>query len=112
MQTAQQVARKFLVLTVAGVASAGLGAAATAAGVDAKVGGGAQVAAPETDRAGGSADAHMSPANSNAQWQSGATRGNDRAAERMNAPDAEMTQSSGAGLETAGTAKAKGNIER
>lgn len=115
MQTAQQVGSKLLALIIAGVAGVGFVTAATAAGVgagvDANVGGGAQVAAPDMDQAGGSADAHMSTSgstNSNAQWQSGATRG----AEHMNARDAEMKPSEETALEAIGTATAKGKSKR
>ena len=118
-QNAQQVRTKLLTLIMAGVAGAGFAAAATAAGIDgginANVGTGATVSAPDTTQAGGTADAHMSTsgsANSNAQWQSGATRGADRAAERMNTHGAEMTQSGGADLEAAGTATVKGKSKR
>lgn len=115
MQTAQQVGSKLLALIIAGVASVGFVTAATAAGVgadvDAKVGGGSQIAAPDTDQARGSADAHMSPSgstHSNAPWQSGATRD----AARMNDHDAEMKQSDGTALEAIGTATAKGKSKR
>ena len=107
MQTAQQVRSKLLTLIVAGVAGVAFTNAATAAGV----GGGAQVAAPDSAQAGGSADAHMSSAgsaNSNAQWQSGATRGADRAAERMSTNGDDMRQSAGADLESTGKANMKG----
>ncbi|MHB1086009.1 MAG: hypothetical protein ACYCZA_14375 [Thiobacillus sp.] len=116
-QNTQQVRTKLLTLIMAGVAGAGLAAAATAAGlgggINASVGAGATVSAP-TAQAGGAADAHMSTsgiANSNAQWQSEATRGADRAAERMNANGAEMTQS-GPSLEATSTTTVKGKRTR
>jgi hypothetical protein len=106
-QYAQQVRTQLLTLIMAGVAAAGVAMTATAAGlgggIHADVGAGASAPAPEPAQAGGAADAHMSPsgsANNNAQWQSGATRGADRAAERMNAE--------GADLEATGTATVKG----
>lgn len=114
-QYAQQVRTQLLTLIMAGVAGVGAATAATAAGlgggVHADVGAGASVPAPDTAQAGGTADAHMSPsgsANSNAQWQSGATRGADRAAERTNADGAEMKQSGGADREVSDTATVKG----
>lgn len=102
-QYAQQIRTQLLTLIMAGVAGAGVATAATAA----DVGAGASVPAPDTAQAGGAADAHMSPsgsANNNAQWQSGATRGADRATERMNA--------NGADLEATGTAMVKGKRKR
>src|SRR5512139_3382806 len=107
MQTAQQVRSKLLTLIVAGVAGVAFANAATAAGA----GGSAQVAAPGGGQAGGSADAHISPAgsaNSNAQWQSGATRGTDHAAERMSTSGDDMRQAAGADLESTGKANKKG----
>ena len=108
-QYAQQVRTQLLTLIMAGVAGAGLATTATAAGIGghAEVGAGASLPAPDTAQAGGAADAHMSSsgsANSNAQWQSGATRGAGRAAERMNAD--------GADLEATGTATVKGQRKR
>jgi hypothetical protein len=74
---------------MAGVVSASFATAATAAGTGARAnanaGAGAQPASPGYVQAGGAADAHMNAygsANTNAQWQSGATRGADRTAER------------------------------
>lgn len=99
-QNTQQVRTKLLTLIVASVAGASFAAAASAAGIsggiNADVGAEATVSTPDTAQAGGAADTHMSTsgnANTNAQWQSGATRGTDRAAERMNANGAEMKQS-------------------
>ena len=110
-QYAQQVRTQLLTLIMAGVAGAGLATTATAAGIgggaNVNAGVGAGVTAPDTAQAGGAADAHMSSsgsANSNAQWQSGATRGSDRAAERTNAD--------GADLEAAGTATVTGKHKR
>ena len=100
---AQQVRPKLLTLIMAGVAGAGFAAAAvaaeTGAGINANVDAGTTFSAPGTARAGGAAEAHMSTsgsANSNAQWQSGATRGEDRAAERMNTHGTALRQSAGA----------------
>lgn len=113
-QNAQQIRTKLLTVIMAGVAGVGFAAAATAAGVgvgiNTNVGAGAQVAAPNNAQAGGSADAHMSTAgsaNSNAQWQNGATRGADRAAARMDTNVNGLEQSTAAGLESAGKATAK-----
>src|SRR5574340_1243307 len=77
----------------------GFATTATAAGVGINANAGAQ--------AGGTAATHMSPAgnaNDNAQWQDGATRGADRAAERMSPTGADMKQS--AGVESDATGKA------
>lgn len=87
MHTALHVRTQLLTAIMAGVASVGFAAGATAAslGAGAKVGADAKVSAPANAQAGGSAEAHMSPSgsdNGNAQWQSGATRGPDRALER------------------------------
>ena len=100
MRNAQQIRSKLLTVILAGVAGVGFATAATAAGVDigvdANVDAGAQVEAPGNVQAGGPADAHMSPSgstNTNAQWQSGAARGADRAAERMGTNGTELKQS-------------------
>jgi hypothetical protein len=113
MQQNAPVRTKLLTLIMAGVAGLGFAAVATAAkiagGVNAHVSANHGVTAPVRAEAGGTADAHMSAAglaNSNAQWQSGATRGADRAAERMNMNGAEMQQSAGAELEASGKAAA------
>lgn len=77
MHTALQIRTRCLTAIMAGMASIGIATAATAAGVGVNAGGAAQ--------AGGPASAHMSSTattHSNAQWQSGATRGVDRALER------------------------------
>lgn len=113
MKKAQPIRTQLVTVLMAGVASIGLATAATAAGVGVGVnaGAGAQVGAPAKAHTGGAAEAHMSTsgsANSNAQWQSGATRGADRAAERLDAKGAGMTQSTDAELEAAGTASVKG----
>jgi len=103
-QNAQQVRPKFLTLIMAGVAGAGFAAAAaaeTGTGINANVDAGTTFSAPGTAQAGGAAETHMSTsgsANSNAQWQSGATRGEDRAAEHMNTHSTELRQSAGADL--------------
>ena len=111
MRNAQQIRSKLLTVILAGVAGVGFATAATAAGVDANVGAGAQVEAPGNVQAGGPADAHMSPSgstNTNAQWQSGATRG----AERMGTSGTELKLSTE--LEATGktTAKAKRSVTR
>lgn len=104
---AQQVRAKLLTVIMAGMAGIGLASAATAAGVgtgaNATVGSGAPAA-------GVTAEEHMNAsgsANSNAQWQDGATQGADRAAERMNT-DGAMKPSGGVAPET-GKAAVKGN---
>ena len=92
-QIAQQTHVQLLTLIMASVASVAFAAAAVAAEGDAQ--------------AGGAAGAHMSPAgsaNSDAQWQDGATQGADRAAQQMNATGAEQKQSGDA---DAGKAAAK-----
>ena len=107
-QHAQQIRTKLFIVIMAGLAGVGLATAATAAQVAA--GADAQVAAPDHVQAGGSADAPMSTsgsANSNAQRQSGATRGADRAAERTGTNVIGLEQSTAAGLESAGKATAK-----
>lgn len=107
MQTAKQVRTKLLTVIMAGVAGVGFATAATAAGV----GAGANANDGAGAQAGGTADAHMSPSgstNSNAQWQSGATRGADRAAARTSMSGDEMQQSAGAELDATGKAAVKG----
>jgi len=109
-QHAQQIRTKLFIVIMAGLAGVGFATAATAAEVAA--GADAQVAAPDHAQAGGSADAHMSTsgnANSNAQWQSGASRGADRAAERRGTNVDGLEQSAAAEHEAAGktTATAK-----
>lgn len=113
MQHAQQVRTKLFTLIMAAVAGAGFATAATAAGagVNANVDADTQVVARDNAQAGGSADARMSPSgntNSNAQWQSGAAQGADRAAGRMNPKGAEMKQSSDTEPEATGKAPVKG----
>lgn len=112
-QKAQPIRTQLLTAIMAGVTGVGFATAASAVGVgaNANIGAGAQVAAPANAQAGGTADAHMSTsgrANGNAQWQSGAARGADRAAERMNTKGAEMKQSADAELDATGTAAIKG----
>jgi hypothetical protein len=112
-QKTQPIRTRLMTALMAGVASIGFATAATAAGVGVGVnaGAGVQVGAPVKAQAGGVAGAQMSTsgsANSNAQWQSGATQGGDRAAERMNAKGADMTQPTDAELEAVGKANAKG----
>lgn len=87
-QQALQFRSTLLPLIMVGLTSAAFATTATAAGVGAKAeaGAGAQIEAPANAQPGGNAESHMSPsgsANSNAQWQEGATRGADRAAERV-----------------------------
>lgn len=115
MQHAQQIRTKLFTLIMAAVAGAGFATAATAAGagagVNANVDAAAQVVARDNPQAGGAADARMSPAgstNSNAQWQSGAAQGADRAAGRMNPKGTEMKQSSDTEPEATGKASHKG----
>ena len=117
MKQNQQIRTKLLTVMMAGVTGVGFAAAATAAGVgigaDANVDAGAQVTAPANAQAGGSADTHMSTtgdANSNAQWQSGALRGADRAAERMGEDGLKQSTELQATGKT--TAKAKRSITR
>jgi hypothetical protein len=112
MKQNAQIRTQLLTVIMAGVASVGFAAAATAAGVgggvNTNVGAGAQVA-PEA-QAGGSADAHMSTTgseNSNAQWQGGATQGADRAAARMGTTVDGLEPSTPAELEAVGQATAK-----
>ena len=103
-QSVQQVHTKLMSLIlssliITGVAGVGFAAAAMAAGAPAGVGADAV--------AGGATEANMSDAgtaNSNAQWQSGATRGADRAAARMHTTGSKMKQSGGADLEASGKA--------
>jgi hypothetical protein len=95
-QNARQILNKLLAVIMAGVAGIGFATAATAAGVG--VGAGTNVGAGA--QAGGNADAQLNApaiANANAQLKSGATRGEDGAAERLG--------TNGDGLEHATTAK-------
>lgn len=108
-RNSQSTRSPLLTSILAGVASASFTAAALAAGVGvgagASVGAGAQVTAPGQAQVGGSADANMSTsgsANTNAQWQDGATRGADRAAERIKGTGETATE-----LEASGKANAK-----
>lgn len=98
MQKIQPIRSTFLTVLMAGFATA-----ATAAGVGVNANAGSQ--------AGGNAETHMSPAgsaNSNAQWQDGAAKGTDRAAERMSPKGADMKQSVDAEPDAAGKAALKG----
>ncbi len=102
MQKSQAIRTQLLTVIMASI---GLAAAvpAVGAGVNANVGVNAQ--------AGGNADTHISPsgsANGNAQWQSDAAKGEDRAAGRMSAKGAEMKQSVDTELESTGTTAVKG----
>lgn len=105
----QSTRSPLLTSILAGLASVSFTAAAVAAGVGvdagANVGTGAQITAPGQTQKGGSADANMSTsgnANTNAQWQDGAPRGADRAAERMQGPGEAATE-----FEAKGKADAK-----
>lgn len=98
-QYAHQVRFKLLALIMAGMTGAGLTTAASAAEAEAAL------------QAGGTAGAHMNTtgsANSNAQWKSGATRGADRAADRMSPDGADMKQSGSAPLDADGKPGVKG----
>ena len=111
MQKTQAIHTRLVTALMAGAASIGFATAATAAGVGVNAGADAQLESPVKAQTGGTAEAHMSTsgsANSNAQWQGGATQGGDRAAERMNAKGADVTQPTDAELEAAGKAKVKG----
>lgn len=86
MRNAPPIRTQLLTAIMAGVVSASFATAATAAGTSARAnanaGAGVQPASPGYVQA---ADAHMNAygsANTNAQWQSGATRGADRTADR------------------------------
>ena len=113
-QYAQQIRTKLLTVITAGAAGVGVGfaTAATSAsvGANANVDAGAQVAAPSNAQASSYVDVHLSTTGSTfrtAQWQSGATGGADRAAERMGTSIDGLEQSTAAGLESAGMATAK-----
>lgn len=88
-QHAKPMRTKILTAIMASVVSVGFVTAATAArlGIDTNtnIGTGTGVEAPINDKAGASADTHMSTSGSthnDAQWGSGASRGADRAADR------------------------------
>lgn len=111
MQKPQQLRTQFLSTIMTAVVCVGFSGAVMAAGVGVGVKAGAGVdagvGASGAAQAGGTADGHMSESgsdNNNAQWQSEATRGMDRATERMN-PNGTVPE---AGLEAAGTAAVKG----
>lgn len=117
MQKPQQLRTPFLSTIMTAVVCVGFSSAVMAAGVgvgvnagggvDAGVGADARVGASGAAQAGGTADGYMSPSgsdNNNAQWQSGATRGMDRATERMNPNGTEPE----AGFEATGKAAVKG----
>jgi len=104
-QHAQHIPTKLLAVVMAGVVGVGFATAAMATGG----GAGAQAVASNKALAAVYADAHMSTfgsAFSNAQWQSSATRGAERAAERMDTDVDGLGQSTVAGLEAAGKATA------
>ncbi|HAN56911.1 MAG TPA: hypothetical protein DCQ77_12340 [Betaproteobacteria bacterium] len=112
---AQQLPTKLLTTIMAGVAAIGFATAASAVGgglgVNANVGAGAQVPAPISGQAGGAADAQMSTsgsANTNAQSQDDATRGTERADERMSTTASESKPVTKAELEASGKARVKG----
>lgn len=103
MQKAQQVRTQLLTLMMAGAAGISFAATAADVGIKADVGTDAKVMAPDNAQAGGVAGAHMSSSgsgNGNAQWQSGAAQGVDRAAERMS------LSGTGSGAEFDATGKA------
>ena len=92
-QKSQQLRSQVLALIMATVAGVGFATTVTAADMDAGVKAGTEAdfkgVVPDAAQAGGVADGHMSPSGheaGNAQWKSGATRGMDRAGERMS-PD-------------------------
>ena len=89
-QKSQQLRSQVLALIMATVAGVGFATTVTAADRDAGVKAGSEAdfkgIVPDAAQAGGVADGHMSPSGheeGNAQWKSGATRGMDRAGERM-----------------------------
>lgn len=95
MQNAQKTHR-FLTALTAAFAAAGFAAAVMAAGLHANVDADidvrtdartdAKVVTPGNAEAGAAAESHMSPSGqskSNAQWRDDATRGTDRASERL-----------------------------
>ena len=86
-QKFQPLRSQVLALIMGTVAGVGFATTATAADMDAGVKAGGVV--PDAAQSGGVADGHMSPSGreeGNAQWKSRATRGLDRAGERMS-PD-------------------------
>jgi hypothetical protein len=109
-KSVEQTRNKRLIAIAAGIGGVGLVSAASAVGVNADAGGGAQAAAPVSAQAGGNAGAHMSTsatANTNARWQAEANRGADRAGERMNEKGAENRHVPGSETEAA-TASSEG----
>lgn len=106
-QIVQQDRTRFLTLIMAGVATFGFAhvtmAADSAAAANATVG-----AAAQPGTAAGAQMSGSGSANSNAQWQSGATQGADRATARMSPHGAEMMHSGGADVSATGNAAAKG----
>lgn len=92
-QKTQALRSQVLALIIASVAGVGFATAVTAAERNAGVKAGAEAdikgVVPDAAQSGGVADGHMSPSGreeGNAQWKSRATRGLDRAGERMS-PD-------------------------
>jgi uncharacterized protein YjbJ (UPF0337 family) len=90
MQSNQQNHSKLLTVILAGVASIGFAAAASAAGgtlgTNTHVGAGAQTAPASGTSIGGAADARMNASgntNSNAQWKDTASQGLGRAQDRV-----------------------------
>ena len=90
MQSNQQIHSKLLTVILAGVASIGFAAAASAAGgtlgTDTHVGAGVQTAPAPGTPIGGAADARMNASgniNSNAQWKDSASQGVERAQDRV-----------------------------
>ena len=101
-QNTQQLRTKLLTLIMAGVSGAGFAAAATAAAPDT----GANVLAPDTTQADGTADTHMSTSDSasnHIQSQSGTAP----STERMSTHSAELTPSADADLEAVGKTTTK-----
>lgn len=101
MKRAQQIPARLVTSIMAVAASIGLATSALAAG------GGASANVGAGSQAGATAGTHMSPsgaANTNAQWQAGATQGADRAADRMSPYGAEMKQAGDAEAAASGKA--------
>jgi hypothetical protein len=89
----QPIYAQLITLIMAGVASAGFAATATAA-------------APGYVQAGGAVDAHLNAyisAHSNARWTSGVARDAGRATEQMGANDLGLAPSTADGAEAGGT---------
>lgn len=114
-QKTQPLRNPVWALIIASVAGVGFATAVTAAERDAGVKAGAETeikgVMPDAAQSGGVAAGHMSPAGQeegNAQWKSGATRGLDRAGERMSPDVADPETATG----DTGKATAKHNRPR